>query len=120
MVPDRRTLEPVDNFPRRIAKLSRLLSWLSLTLVCLGLGAWAGIDRSALGVEDGRGPWPIVLGLGFLLGLLGAGCGLVALSFGGVPRRRTVGALTISILASGTVGVVALALFFASTSFGWS
>jgi hypothetical protein len=120
MLPERRVLQPMNNVPRRIAQLSRLLSWLSLTLVCLGLSAWLGIGRASLGPEDGLGPWPVVLGLGFVLGLLGAGCSVVALSIGGVPRRRTFGAMTVSIAASTIVGIVALALFFASTTLNWS
>ena len=124
MARTRRTLETLPaclpsypNVPARLAHLGTLLAWLSLTLVIGGLGFWLAVDRDSLKPLAEHGPWPIVLGLGFVLGLVGAGCTLVALALGGVPRRRVVGAMTISLVAPTLVGITALGLFFAATTF---
>ena len=90
-------------------------------LVCGGLAGWATLGTQLGEGVDGRGPWPLVLGGAVCLGLLGAGCGLLALGFGNAARRQAIGALCVSLVAPLAVGIIALALFFASTdaSFGF-
>ncbi len=116
----RRAVAQPELTPERLARLGTFLAWVSLALVCGAFVLWLGLDRSSFGSLDDHGPWPIVLALGFVLGLLGAGCGVTALALGGAPRRRAVGAVTISLVAPTLVGIVALALFFASTTFHWA
>jgi hypothetical protein len=98
--------------PYRLARLGGLLAAASLLFAMGGFAGWALLGAEA----ESRGPWPLVLGVSFGLGLLGAGCGLVSLTFGSAARRQAVSALCVSLLAPLAVGILALALFFASTS----
>jgi hypothetical protein len=106
--------------PRRLARLGTVLAFASLVFVCGGLGGWAALGTDLGETADGRGPWPLVLGAAFCMGLLGAGCGLTALGLGNAARRQAVSALCVSLVAPLAVGIIALALFFSSTdtSFG--
>ena len=106
--------------PRRLARLGTVLAFASLVLVCGGIGGWAALGSELGEGDDGRGPWPLVLGAAFCIGLLGAGCGLVALGLGNAARRQAVSALCVSLVAPVAVGLIALALFFSTTgtSFG--
>jgi hypothetical protein len=106
--------------PKRLARLGTVLAVASLVLVCGGLGGWAALGTELAEGSDGRGPWPLVLGAAFCMGLLGAGCGLIALGLGNAARRQAVNALCVSLVAPVAVGIIALALFFSSTgtSFG--
>jgi hypothetical protein len=106
--------------PRRLARLGNVLAFASLVLVFGGVGGWAGLGTELGGTAGDRGPWPLVLGAAFCVGLLGAGCGLIALGLGSAARRQAVSALCVSLVAPLAVGIIALALFFASTgtSFG--
>ena len=99
--------------PYRLARLGGLLAAASLVFGMGGFAGWALLGNPE---ADSRGPWPLVLGVAFGLGLLGAGCGLVSLTFGSAARRQAVSALSGSLLAPLAVGILALALFFASTS----
>lgn len=120
MLPVKRIADPSALVvPTRLTQLGSLLAWVSLALVVGGMGLWFALDRSSITTPGDRGPWPFVLGLAFVSGVLGAGCGVTALVLGGVPRRRAVGAVTISLVAPTLVGIVALALFFATTTFNW-
>jgi hypothetical protein len=107
--------------PRRLARLGTVLAFASLVFVCVGLGGWAALGTDLGEGADGRGPWPLVLGAAFCMGLLGAGCGLVALGLGNAARRQAVSALCVSLVAPLAVGIIALGLFFSSTgtSFGF-
>jgi hypothetical protein len=100
--------------PRRLARLGTVLATFSFVLVLGGLGGWAALG-SRLNVAGDRGPWPLVLGAAFCLGLLGAGCGFVSLVFDTPARRQAFGALCVSLVAPLAVGIVALALFFSTT-----
>jgi hypothetical protein len=95
-----------------------VLAFASLALASCGLALW-----SSLGTNDGsiaeHGPWPLVLGIAFGFGLIGAGCGLVALVLGPASRRRATSALCMSLVAPLAVGIIALAMFFSSTSLSW-
>ena len=107
--------------PRRLARLGTVLAFASVVFVCVGLGGWAALGTPLGDAADSRGPWPLVLGAEFCMGLLGAGCGLVALGLGNAARRQAVSALCVSLVAPLAVGIIALALFFSSTgtSFGF-
>ena len=117
-LPVERLLAVPEAVPRRLSRLGTFLAWTSLSLVSGAIVMWFALDRGSLGSLDDHGPWPIVLALGFILGLLGAGCGVTALALGAAPRRA-VGAVTISLVAPTLVGIVALGLFFASTTLHW-
>lgn len=108
--------EPV---PGRLARLGSVLGLSAILLVVGGFAGWAIIGSELAKGTDGRGPWPLVLAGAVGLGVLGIGCGLVALVLG-VSRRQALGALCVSLVAPLAVGILALALFFASTtlSFG--
>ena len=104
--------------PGRLARLGSVLGLSAILLVVGGLAGWAIVGKQLAEGVDGRGPWPLVLAGAVCLGLLGAGCGFLALVFG--ARRQAVGAVCLSLVAPLAVGMIALALFFASTtlSFG--
>ena len=106
--------------PGRLARLGSVLGLSAILLVVGGLAGWAIIGKQLAEGIDGRGPWPLVLAGGVCLGLVGAGCGFLALVFGGGARRQAIGAVCLSLVAPLAVGIIALALFFASTtlSFG--
>jgi hypothetical protein len=48
--------------PRRLARLGTVLAFASLVLVCGGIGGWAALGSELGEGDDGRGPWPLVLG----------------------------------------------------------
>ena len=102
--------------PKRLARLGTVLAFASLVLVCSGVVGWAALGTQLGGTASEHGPWPLVLGAAFCLGLLGAGCGLTALGLGNAARRQAVSALCVSLVAPIAVGLIALALFFASTA----
>jgi hypothetical protein len=106
--------------PKRLARLGSVLAFASLVLVCGGVGGWAALGTEIGPTPGEHGPWPLVLGAAFCMGLLGAGCGLIALGLGNAARRQAVSALCVSLVAPVAVGIIALALFFSSTgtSFG--
>jgi hypothetical protein len=116
-LPDRTTVSNDSAAPRRLLRLGNALAVASVALVGGGLGLW-----HTFGAGDAtgdRGPWPLLLAAAFGLGLVGAGCCLIALVVGNVSRREVVSALCISLVAPLAVGIIALALFFASTSLDW-
>ena len=108
----------VTDAPRRLIRLGNALAVGSFALAIGGLALWHsfGSDQSS----GDRGPWPLLLAAAFGFGLLGAGSCVLALALGNVSRREVVSALCISLVAPLTVGIIALALFFASTSLSWS
>jgi len=108
----------ISEAPRRLLRLGNTLAVSSFALAIGGLALW-----HSFGVGDAagdRGPWPLLLAAAFGFGLVGAGCSLIALVVGNVSRREVVSALCISLVAPLAVGIIALALFFASTSLDWS
>jgi hypothetical protein len=106
--------------PGRLARLGSVLGLSAILLVVGGLAGWAIVGKQLAEGVDGRGPWPLVLAGAVCLGLVGAGCGFLALVFGRGVRRQAIGAVCLSLVAPLAVGIIALALFFASTtlSFG--
>jgi hypothetical protein len=102
--------------PKRLARLGTVLAFASLVLVCGGVIGWLVLGAQFGGTTSEHGPWPLVLAAAFCLGLLGAGCGLTALGLGSAARRQAVSALCVSLVAPIAVGIIALALFFASTA----
>lgn len=108
--------EPDSAAPGRLARLGVLLGLSGILLAVSGLAGWTIVGSSLGEPADGRGPWPLVLAGALIMGLVGTGCGLVALALGPVSRRQAVGAVCVSLVAPLAVGIVALALFFASAS----
>jgi hypothetical protein len=104
---------------RRLARLGSVLGLSAVLLVVGGLAGWATIGKALAQDTGGRGPWPLVLAGAVCLGLVGIGCGVVALTFGGSVRRDAISALCVSLIAPLAVGMIALALFFASTTLGF-
>jgi hypothetical protein len=102
--------------PRRLARLGTVLASFSFVLVLGGLAGWKLLGTQLPDGAGDRGPWPLVLGAAFCIGLLGAGCGLVSLAFDTPARRQAFGALCVSLVAPLAVGILALALFFSTTS----
>ena len=84
--------------PKRLARLGNVLAFASLVLVTGGVGGWAALGSDVDGNVDEHGPWPLVLAAAFCLGILGAGCGLIALGLGSAARRQAVGALCVSLV----------------------
>jgi hypothetical protein len=92
----------------------------SLLLVIGGAAGWAIIGEQLAKGSDGRGPWPLVLAGALVMGVIGIGCALIALALGNNSRRQALGALCVSLVAPLAVGILALALFFASTNLSWN
>jgi hypothetical protein len=105
---------------RRLARLGSVLGLSAVLLVVGGLAGWAIVGKELTQETGGRGPWPLLLAGAVCLGLIGVGCGALALTFGNSARRQAIGAVCVSLVAPLAVGIIALALFFASTtlSFG--
>ena len=75
--------------PGRLARLGSVLGLSAILLVVGGLAGWAIVGKQLAEGVDGRGPWPLVLAGAVCLGLLGAGCGFLALVFGASVVRRS-------------------------------
>jgi hypothetical protein len=106
--------------PRRLIRLGNTLAVASVALVGGGLVLWSLFGRGRSAGESGV--WPLLLAVAFSFGLLGVGCCVTALAAGpadNVSRRKVLSALCISLVAPLAVSVVALAVFFASTSFSF-
>lgn len=99
---------------RRLLRLAAALAGGSVVLTAGTLALWGALGDAE--ARDGRGPWPLLLGIAFSFGLLGAGCCITALAQGASPRRGALAALCLSLVAPVAVGLIALALFFASAS----
>jgi hypothetical protein len=119
-LPAVREMADLMEMPRRLARLGSVLGLSAVLLVIGGLAGWAMVGKELAQETGGRGPWPLLLAGAVCLGIIGVGCGVLALVFGSGVRRQAVGAVCVSLVAPLAVGIIALALFFASTtlSFG--